>query len=245
MPLEKDLAEVTFEPREDMLGFHRNVQVKSISRQSLFGRAPYFFCSQVVVYAFVTARARLTMLKDMRWLMSRGCSIFYTDTDSIIFSCPSQRVKEEIIAGLKLGSAAYGAYKFETKTPLIKFVALGPKNYAYETQDGETTVKTRGFTLSNAAALNEVNLPAMQAMLTDHLRGLKSVKAVRGKNIRVKRSTHTVHTVNTTKTYRNDIFDKRNLDTRSDGRRFETIPWGAANDDYQDGKIIILPSCFE
>ena len=106
-------------------------------------------------------------------------------------------------------------------------------------------VKMRGFTLSNAAALDEVNLPAMQTMLIDHLRGLKSIKTVRGRDIRVKRATHTVHTVNTAKTYRNDIFDKRNLDTRSDGRRFETIPWGATNDDYQDGKIIILPSCFE
>ena len=44
VPLEKDLAEVTFEPREDMLGFHRNVQVKFISRQSVFDRVTYFFC---------------------------------------------------------------------------------------------------------------------------------------------------------------------------------------------------------
>ena len=83
-----------------------------------------------MVYAFVTACARLTMLRDMRWLMSKGCCIYYTDTDSIIFSCPNQRVKAEAMAGLNMGSAAYGAYKFKTKTPLVKFVALGPKNYA-------------------------------------------------------------------------------------------------------------------
>ena len=86
----------------------------------------------MVVYSFVTAYARISMLEDMKWLMLQGCRIFYTDTDSIIFFCPQDKL-HLVNTCLHVGSPAYGAYKSETQSPLSTFVTLGPKNYAFVT----------------------------------------------------------------------------------------------------------------
>lgn len=59
-PMTDSLAEVTTEMNDLTTGYHRN--------------------TQTIVYAFVTAYARIGMAKDMLKLMSLGCRIFYTDT---------------------------------------------------------------------------------------------------------------------------------------------------------------------
>ena len=60
LPITKYFAEASFTKKAEHIGFHRNVQV--------------------VVYSFVTAYARISMLEDMRKLMSLGADIYYSDT---------------------------------------------------------------------------------------------------------------------------------------------------------------------
>jgi len=113
-PLSEHLAEVNVEPRDELLGYHKN--------------------TQVVIYAFVTAFARISMMRDMREMMRLGCRLYYTDTDSIIFDCPAaDRSLDALEERLNIGSSAYGAYKYETPTEIVSFASPGPKIYSLQT----------------------------------------------------------------------------------------------------------------
>ena len=191
---------------------------------------------QVVVYSFVTAHARISMLEDMKWLMQQGCRIFYSDTDSIIFFCPRDKLKL-VNSCLRVGSPAYGAYKSETRSPISTFVTLGPKNYAFVTKDGQSEVKTRGFTLNNAAALEVLNQDSMRDLLRSWLRGQKEFLNVMSTRIKINRKEHSLHTETFEKIYKNDNFDKRSI--RLDGEKnplpfVETAPFGAKHYAYED-----------
>lgn len=59
-PVASNRAEVVYEPIESRIGYHKNVHV--------------------IIYAFVTAYARLSMLRDMQKLQHMGGRVFYTDT---------------------------------------------------------------------------------------------------------------------------------------------------------------------
>ena len=59
-PVTEHLAEICYVPRDEMAGIHKNVQP--------------------IVYAFITAMARIGMMEDMRRLQEMGGSLFYTDT---------------------------------------------------------------------------------------------------------------------------------------------------------------------
>lgn len=62
-PLNEFVAEMAYEPIDEYMGFHKN--------------------TQVVVYAFVTAFARIGMAKDLRKLMARGARLYYTGKKKI------------------------------------------------------------------------------------------------------------------------------------------------------------------
>lgn len=135
IPITETCAEAVFIPKEDKLGFAKN--------------------TQSVVYAFVTAYARIGMLDDMRTLQKLGARqvststsslgrrverslslsrrIFYMDTDSIIMCFPADGDFQTLEKKFRFGSSAYGAYKYETSSPIESFVACGPKNYSYRT----------------------------------------------------------------------------------------------------------------
>lgn len=113
-----------------------------------------------MIYSFVTAYARLSMLKDIRWIQLRGGRIFYMDTGEPKQKIPARRAeskgrkatptptsaprsftdslifdiddskKSAVDAHLNVGCRAYGSYKYEVDRPLESYVALGPKNYS-------------------------------------------------------------------------------------------------------------------
>ena len=188
------------------------------------------------MYSFVTAWARLSMLEHMRTLGRLGCKVFYTDTDSIIFLVPNKMVGEKVRLLFRTDSPAYGDWKSETTSPIISFVALGPKNYSYTTADGETVVKCRGFTLNNMAALKNISPRSMRQMLLDHLAGEKKTLPVKSFNIRVNRRQQKVFSRIYDKLYCNDIFDKRVLLPSESDEYVETIPFGAKHIRYADLK---------
>lgn len=57
VPIFEHLAEISYVPKDEMMGVHKN--------------------TQSIIYAFVTAFARIGMMKDMRRLMKMGAKIFY------------------------------------------------------------------------------------------------------------------------------------------------------------------------
>ena len=176
------------------------------------------------------------MLEDMKWLLSQDCKVFYSDTDSIIFLCPQDK-RQWVDACLRVGSPAYGAYKSETLCPLKSFVALGPKNYAFVTENGQSEVKTRGFTLDNAAALEVLNPETMKSLLTSWLKGEQGCVDVMSQRIKINRKLHSLHTETISKNYKNDNFDKRAVLFDSAGEPLpfvETAPFGCRHYNYAD-----------
>ena len=85
--------------------------------------------------------------------------LLYHDTDSVIFvSRPGQpepalgNFLGELTSELKVGQF------------IEKFVSLGPKTYAYRTNDNKTCAKVKGFTL-NGSASQQLNFHSMKEML--------------------------------------------------------------------------------
>jgi hypothetical protein len=91
--------------------------------------------TNVALASFVTARARLRLYEMLEKYERR---VMYHDTDSVIVEYCGH--KPEV--GEKLGE-----WSDETDgDPIISFVGLGPKTYAYKTLGGQTCVKSKGFT---------------------------------------------------------------------------------------------------
>ncbi len=208
-PLSDELAEVRMEPIDALTGKHANVHT--------------------VVYSFVTAFARIDMLKDMRFLMSRGCRVFYSDTDSIIFSKPKTEDWEALDSRLGFGSKAYGKYKFETEGKMESFASLGAKNYSYITETGESALKCRGFSVHDENTKRLLSHETMKSMILGFSRGESMSLSVEGRRISCDRLSRKVVNVQTTKKYSNHVFDKRWLHRNTNGECdsvLTTLPFG-------------------
>ena len=215
-PLNDRIAELTFEPDDEMIGYHRN--------------------TQVVVYSFVTAFARIGMMRDMRELLKLGARLFYTDTDSIIFDYPKNKDKKQLEKQFSMGSKAYNAYKYETSAPIKSFVTLGAKNYSYVTHSGETSVKVRGFTLESKTAKGDINHEVMKDLLDKFVH--KQIESTYTNTFRMKidRKTQTVKNSTIKKKYSNNVFDKRNViapETKNNST-YLTLPFGLVHEDFAD-----------
>ena len=100
-------------------------------------------CSNVIVAAFVTAKARLKLYGILEKLNER---VLYFDTDSIIYH-HKPHLWNPTIVNNRLG-------EWTDEVPnarIVKFVGMGPKNYGYEfvDKDGKrkSTCKVKGLTL--------------------------------------------------------------------------------------------------
>jgi Zn-finger nucleic acid-binding protein len=93
--------------------------------------------------------ARLKLYEYMKMVQfSPGCSVIYTDTDSVMFSCP--RGKNPIPEGSFLGEMSREYPEYE----LTEIVCAGPKQYALKMQqktNGEIKylLRCRGITLDH------------------------------------------------------------------------------------------------
>jgi hypothetical protein len=98
--------------------------------------------ANVVVAAFVTAYARLELYGQLEKL---GDRVLYFDTDSCIYIYDPKQYN------IPIDNSRLGKWTDEVPHgKIVKFVALGPKNYGYEyIVDGErlTTCKVKGITL--------------------------------------------------------------------------------------------------
>lgn len=117
--------------------------------------------TNMAMAAFVTAWGRLTLWEEMNKL---GKQVLYHDTDSIIYEYDeNDSTYYDIQEGKFLG-------EWEDETggkPILKFVSLGPKTYAYAYQDGNELkyeCKSKGFTLNYSNA-EKVNYDSMVKMV--------------------------------------------------------------------------------
>jgi hypothetical protein len=214
-PIHDFLAEVTYEERDFMIGLQRN--------------------THCVVYSHVTAFARTEMLQDMKLIQQLGYNLFYTDTDSIIFSLPDDDYND-FCKKFDLNNPAYGLYKEETKARIIQFASLGCKNYSLVTSSGEECVKVRGFTLSNPQALNTLSHTSMTSMVRDFLKD-KSIKIeTKQSKLQLDRRKCSIHNNIQIKSYSNNTFDKRYIpkDTFLTDVNATSIPYGCRHTKFAD-----------
>lgn len=124
--------------------------------------------SNCVIGAHVVAFARQFMHQQMAILEAAGAKLFYTDTDSLIFS-----LKKTQDIPVKI-SPAFGDFKFEIDGTILSYYSLGPKNFAlqYVDKNGQfgTVVKLRGLTLSNAANENLIDTSVYELFLDKTLK---------------------------------------------------------------------------
>lgn len=134
-----------------------------------------------------------------------------------------------------MGSAAYGAYKFETESHIVLFATLGPKNYAIVTLDGSHIIKVRGFNVRNPYARELINYETMAKMLLEWVNNKKVVVACDSFTMRLDRHRQTVSNKIVVKKYSNDNFDKRFLNPDRVGIvNLDTAPLGAKHGNYAD-----------
>ena len=104
------------------------------------GFVPISDKTNVVVATFTTAHARLKLYSVLERLQGR---VLYFDTDSVIFtSQPGEWIPP---LGDYLGELTN---ELDDDDYITTFASGGPKNYTYQTKNGITVCKVRGFTLN-------------------------------------------------------------------------------------------------
>ena len=109
-----------------------------------------------IIAAITTAHARLVLYEYLDKLQDR---VLYMDTDSIIY-LTSPGDNYVVPRGNYLGDMTDEL----SGSKMLEFVSLGPKQYSYKCDNGDTCVKIRGFTLNNTAA-KRLNFLTMKKML--------------------------------------------------------------------------------
>ena len=158
--------------------------------------------------AFTTAHARLKLYFVLERLQTR---VLYFDTDSVIFTSQPNEWMPPL--GDYLGELTS---ELDDDDHIATFVSGGPKKYAYQTKNGKTVCKVRGFTLNHRGS-KKINFDTK----------CEQVCRPNGESICleipnfIKRDpkTKTLHSVQLKKKY-NLVYDKRVI------CRFRTYPYG-------------------
>lgn len=95
--------------------------------------------ANIYIAALTTAYARIELYRKMHLVKER---VVYCDTDSIVYI---HKEGEDLETGPFLGELTN---ELSPGDYISRFVAGGPKNYAYETEQGQKCVKVKGFTMS-------------------------------------------------------------------------------------------------
>ena len=117
---------------------------------------PFDKVSNVFLSTFTTSYARLHLYDIMEPLNTR---VLYHDTDSIIY------VHDPRLFNPSLGDYLGDLTDECEGDHIVEFVSAGPKNYAYETETGNTVCKVRGFRL-NYDTSQEINFQSMKDLVT-------------------------------------------------------------------------------
>ncbi|XP_022298821.2 uncharacterized protein LOC111107766 [Crassostrea virginica] len=185
------------QPESDM------ILVNYEDRHEFIEECPF---GNVVLAAFTTAHARLHLYETLHPLDTR---VLYFDTDSIIYQHEEGQFNPTIVNSL-------GGWTDELDGDrIVKFMSGGPKNYAFETEKGQSVQKVKGITL-NYRASQVVTLEALEKMIHQEIEDLQ----VRYPHKIFRNSRHELHTRPLAKTYQ-IVYDKRQVIND-----YHTLPFG-------------------
>ena len=185
------------QPESDM------ILINYEERQEFIEECPF---GNVVLAAFTTAHARLHLYETLHPLDTR---VLYFDTDSIIYQHVEGQFNPTIVNSL-------GGWTDELDGDrIVKFMSGGPKNYAFETEKGQSVQKVKGITL-NYRASQVVTLEALEKMIHQEIEDLQ----VYYPHKIFRNSRHELHTRPLSKTYQ-IVYDKRQVING-----YDTLPFG-------------------
>jgi len=140
----------------------------------------------IAIASFVTAYARLELYKLMNRIETQTPKrILYHDTDSVLYIYKTGDIQIE--CGDYLGDLADEVTKdYGDKAKCVKFVSLGPKNYAYVIRlpDGneKAIIKVKGINLTEAS-LDIINFKSMLNTAIKYIQGEPTTLSVPQMNI--------------------------------------------------------------
>ncbi len=108
--------------------------------------------SNAILYAFITARTRIALHKQIITLVKKNCRVFYCDCDNIIFSAPPDLNPLPVPIG-----ASFGKFKKELgpDAEIENFICHGRKNFkiSFQSQSRKQTLyKVKGVSLKSSIA---------------------------------------------------------------------------------------------
>ena len=182
------------------------------------------FNTNIAIASFTTSSARLRLYEGLDLLKHQ---VLYHDTDSIVYVYdPDNPNHKKMEIGDYLGE---WTDELEGCKMIGTFISGGPKNYSYETDDGEFHTKIKGFTL-NAEAIQELNHNNMIDMIDNFAGTIGPVRKedcyLTAEYDMIKRekdkSLTNYHQV---KKY-GFSYDKRQICSPDEFGNIDTIPWG-------------------
>lgn len=111
----------------------------------------------IYIAAATTSWARIELYKHLSKLStSTKTQVLYCDTDSIIYNIDIEP-KNQLTEGVFIGDLAN---ELKQNEYITEFVSAGPKNYSYQTSQGNSCIKVKGFSLNfiNQKAFKTENL---------------------------------------------------------------------------------------
>ena len=167
----------------------------------------------VPIAAFTTAYARLKLYDLLDLLQDR---VLYYDTDSVIYVHKPGEPDPPL--GDYLGDLTN---ELKGDDYITSFVSGGPKNYAYQTKNGKSVTKIRGFTRDYATStiLNYDVLKELVCLHVDSEEESEKVTVTRDNIVRDKKESK-IYTKKQKKDYR-IVYNKRVVN-----ENYETVPYG-------------------
>jgi len=173
----------------------------------------------IFVAAFTTCWVRLRLYKALELLQQL---VLYFDTDSVLYKEDTQDPNQpHPVLGDYLGDFTS---ELKRGDHITEFVSGGPKNYGYQTLNGKTECKVKGFRL-NAEGMEQLNYQIMwdnvKAEIQQPLEKPREHQVVKSYQINRNAKVFTLETAADYKQYKL-VYDKRVVDTNT----FSTYPYG-------------------
>lgn len=182
------------------------------------------FNTNIAIASFTTSSARLRLYAGLEKLNRQ---VLYHDTDSIVYVYdPNNPNHNKMEIGDYLGE---WTDELEGAKMIGTFISGGPKNYSYETDDGEYHTKIKGFTL-NYDAVKQLNHTNMINMITKHA---GEIGPVRKEDVKLsaeydminRNKDKSLSNYHQTKNY-GFGYDKRQIQSPDNLGNIDTYPWG-------------------
>lgn len=177
--------------------------------------------TNIALAAFTTSHARMRLYVGLEEL---GEQVLYHDTDSIVYKYNPDNPDHKIIKN--------GDYLGDWTDELTGckmcgiFISGGPKNYSYETDDGEYHTKIKGFTLNyEATQSGALNHLSMIDMIDKYMKGQETSIVVNYNMIKRNKKTKELVSYSMDKRY-GFSYDKRHICPVDEYGDVDTLPFG-------------------